>query len=384
VEGRSGGVSRGHVGILTTYHVHEDGTRIIYGGAERYALEFTRMLLEMGYDVAWWQIGSGWIQEVTHGVPLYSIPLQEAAYQTCPALNQAFFEQARGIDYAVYFSTLLAYPQAFERSIAISHGIYWDYPTWETIVPTERHRREWRQRWWMALNGPQRVVCCDTATIRFITATWPGLVGKLEYIPNFVDLTAFYLPDEDDGERDEVRVLFPRRLTSVRGVNETLAVMDELLEKFPQLEFYVVGRGHSDHQERDMLRWAAARARAYYFWRPAHLMPSVYRNVDIVLVPSKASEGTSLSCLEAMASGRAVIAGGTGGLTDLIIDGYNGLLLRPLTVSALRDSLERLVNDPQLRRSLGRRARMTAEAFGLERWKVRWQRVIERVFHRGG
>ena len=60
-------------------------------------------------------------------------------------------------------------------------------------------------------------------------------------------------------------------------------------------------------------------------------MPQVYRYADIVLIPTKAAEGTSLSCLEAMASGRAVIAGCVGGLSDLIVDGYNGLLLRPLT-----------------------------------------------------
>ncbi|MDQ7793832.1 MAG: glycosyltransferase family 4 protein [bacterium] len=372
-------MAKGRVGVLTTYHVHEDGKRVIYGGAERYGIEFTRMLVEMEYDVTWWQIGSGWTQEVIPGVPLHSVPLREAAYQTCPSLNRAFFEQADRIDHAVYFSTLLAYPQAFERSIAISHGVYWDYPTWETIVPTERHRAEWRARWYAALNKPQKVVSCDTATIRFITATWPGLAEKLEYVPNFVNLEEFHPPDADAG-RASVRVLLPRRLTAVRGINETLTAMERLLAAYPQLEFHLVGRGHSDHQERDMLRWAHEHPRAYYYWRPPHLMPHVYRNMDIVLIPSKAAEGTSLSCLEAMAVGRAVVAGCTGGLTDLILDGYNGLLLRPVTVRTLVEAIEALVTGPDLRRELGERAEATARAFGLDQWKERWRRVIERVF----
>lgn len=372
-------MGKGHVGVLTTYHLHEDGNRVIYGGAERYGTEFTRMLLEMGYDVTWWQIGSGWTRELIPGVPLHSVPQREAPYQTCPTLNQAFFEQADRIDYAVYFSTLLAYPQAFEKSISISHGIYWDYPTWETIVPAGRHRAEWRERWCIALNRPQKVVSCDTATIRFITATWPGLAEKLEYIPNFVDLEAFQPPGPEP-ERETVRVLFPRRLTAVRGIHETLAVMERLLEVYPQLEFHLVGRGHSDHQERDMMRWANEHSRAHYYWRPPHRMPHIYRNVDIVLIPSKASEGTSLSCLEAMASGRAVVAGCTGGLTDLIIDGYNGVLIRPVTVRTLAEAVEKLLASAELRRELGARAAATARAFGLKQWRERWRRVIERVF----
>ncbi len=109
-------------------------------------------------------------------------------------------------------------------------------------------------------------------------------------------------------------------------------------------------------------------------------MPHIYRQADIVLIPTRSAEGTSLSCLEAMASGKAVIAGCTGGLTDLIIDGYNGLLLRPLTAKSLSESLELLINEPELRRSLGEKAQDTARAFSLEIWKKRWLKLIGQVF----
>lgn len=374
-------MSRGKVGVLTTYHVHNDGERIIYGGAERYGVEFTKMLTEMGFDVAWWQIGSGWTAEVIPGVPLYTIPAGDVSYQTCPLLNHAFHEQAEGIQYAVYFSTLLAYPRALERSISISHGIYWDYPTWEQMVPTEEHRREWRRRWKEALERVQRVVSCDLATIRFVTSTWPGLASKLEYVPNFVDLSQFFPPrDEEPKNRQAVRILYPRRLTSVRGINETMAAISRLNQEYDHLEFHIVGRGHSDDREREMLAWAAHQPNVYYYWQPPHAMPQVYRYADIVLIPTKAAEGTSLSCLEAMASGRAVIAGCVGGLSDLIVDGYNGLLLRPLTARRLADAIRRLVDRPDERRRIGQNALNTAIAFSLTRWKRRWARVIDRTF----
>ena len=58
-------------------------------------------------------------------------------------------------------------------------------------------------------------------------------------------------------------------------------------------------------------------------------MHEVYESTDISLIPTLYSEGTSLSCLEAMASGNVVIANRIGGLTDLIINGYNGYLIEP-------------------------------------------------------
>src|SRR5690606_22455733 len=157
---------------------------------------------------------------------------------------RAFHEQAEPLDFAVYFTTLLAYPEALDKSIAVSHGIYWDYPLWESTVPTEEHRREWRYRWWSALNKPRRIVSCDTATIRFVNATWPGLANRFTYIPNFVDLDVFR-PCAQEPVRDAVRVLFPRRLTGVRGINETVAAAEKLMAKYPHVEFHIVGRGHN-------------------------------------------------------------------------------------------------------------------------------------------
>ena len=57
----------------------------------------------------------------------------------------------------------------------------------------------------------------------------------------------------------------------------------------------------------------------------------LYRLADIVLVPSVHSENveeaTSLSALEAMASGRPLIAGNVGGLAEMVVDGETGLLV---------------------------------------------------------
>lgn len=371
-------MTKGKVGILTTNYYNPEGNRIIYGGAERYGLELTKLLLELDYKVAWWQVGTGWQKEMLPGVPLYSIPETGDNFQTCPRLNQSFYEQAVQVDFAIYFVTFLAYPQVLEKSISISHGIFWDYPGFDAVIPTEEHRRERLRRLWLAFNGPQKIVSVDTATIQWATTTWPGLWHKFEYIPNFVDLNLFS-PPEQERKDGKIRILFPRRLTSVRGINEAARAAEILTKKYDHLEFHFVGRAHDDNLEKEMVRWSAKHPNIYYYWKAPQDMPKVYQNVDIVLIPSKSTEGTSLSCLEAMAAGCGVIASYVGGLPNLIIDGYNGLLIRP-TVANLVAAIEELAFNPDLRKRLGQKAREVANNFNLEKWKRSWIKVIDEVF----
>lgn len=370
------------VGILTTNHFSPDGNRIVYGGAERYALELSRLLLDLGFRVEWWQIGTGWQRELMPGVLVRSMPASDAPYQTLPQLNQLFNERAVAYDLAIYFVVFLAYPSAIERSIAISHGIWWDYPGFDALNPTARDREEWLRRLWIAITGPRKIVSVDTAFIQWATATWPGVAHRFEYIPNFVDLQAFAADEaaarDPRAETRPLRILFPRRLTGVRGLNEMARAAEILTAARDDVEFHFVGRAHDDKLEKEVLEWALTHDRIYYYWKPPHEMPQVYRAMDIVVIPSRSSEGTALSCLEAMAAGKAVVASYVGGLPNLIIHGYNGILVHP-TVENLVSVLDELASEPDLRARLGARAREVATCFSLHVWRLRWTRLLREL-----
>jgi N-acetylglucosaminyldiphosphoundecaprenol N-acetyl-beta-D-mannosaminyltransferase len=86
----------------------------------------------------------------------------------------------------------------------------------------------------------------------------------------------------------------------------------------------------------------------------------LYLLADIVLVPSVHSENveeaTSLSALEAMASGRPLIAGAVGGLAEMVVDGVNGLLV-PADPKALAAAILRVAAAPELGSRLAAAAR---------------------------
>ena len=86
-----------------------------------------------------------------------------------------------------------------------------------------------------------------------------------------------------------------------------------------------------------------------------------YRELDIFVLPSLA-EGTSISILEAMASGAAVIATRVGGNPALLDGGAAGRLVPSNDSTALANALRDLSASPESRALLGQRARTRAVA----------------------
>ncbi len=80
---------------------------------------------------------------------------------------------------------------------------------------------------------------------------------------------------------------------------------------------------------------------------------AAYRSSRMVVVPSIWEEPCPTVALEAMASGRAVVASRIGGLTDIVDHGVTGLLVRPNHPGALADAIESLLDDPKLNEAMG-------------------------------
>lgn len=175
------------------------------------------------------------------------------------------------------------------------------------------------------------------------------------------------------------RILYPRRISSERGIIPMMLAADKLLGAFPDVEVEFAGE----------LVEGSTVGRAFRYWQRTHPhtarihqhtydfkdIRDAYHRADIVVIPTLFSEGTSYACLEAMSCGLPVIASNVGGLNDLIQDGFNGLLVPP-GEQALTAALVRLVQDRPERERLGIYARETALSYDLSIWRSRWSRVL--------
>jgi len=100
----------------------------------------------------------------------------------------------------------------------------------------------------------------------------------------------------------------------------------------------------------------------------AEELPEFYAASDLLALPSKdMSEGFGLTLLEANASGRPCIASNTGGIPEVIRDGYNGLLVPPNDPQALAQGILSIAKDVNVRRRMGEIGRKVALTHD---WKV--------------
>ena len=216
-------------------------------------------------------------------------------------------------------------------------------------------------------------VSVDANSINVIRASRPDLARSLSYVPNYVGSEFFVEPKRDPGR---VRLLYPRRLYGPRGYWLLAGIVPELIGSYLNLD--IVFLGDSDEKERNH----AASLKRRYPGRVDHAvalpdaMPNHYAEADISVIPTANSEGTSLSALEALAAGNAVIASDVGGLGNIIIDEHNGLLISP-AADALHKAICRLIDDAALRERLQREGRNSARAFSKEKWSRFWRSTLE-------
>ncbi|NBD26844.1 glycosyltransferase family 4 protein [Paenibacillus glycinis] len=366
---------------LNGYSEGEQFTRPFGGGLERYMHELCAVVQAKGWRSVVHQLSYyRAFDTVYEGTRVRGYPYE---------LNDiagAFDRMAEDAEGLIVYASCIWHPIAYKPgSIGICHGINWDWPDFgDKVKSGVAYMIQ------LAVDGLDRLVSVDSHFQTYCRAVCQfDDSEKLVLLPNAVD-TAWFSKADDGAEppdSGQLRLLFPRRLSYERGIVPMMLATDLLLEEFPTLTVEFAGE----------LVEQTPVAVAFHAWRQSHPRPSrivhntyafqavrdAYRAADVVVIPTVYSEGTSLSCLEAMSCGSAVVATNVGGLNDLLTDGFNGRLVAP-TVQALHAAVKELLEDAPLRARYGEYARKTAAAFDLKRWQRRWTALLEEQFARIG
>jgi glycosyltransferase involved in cell wall biosynthesis len=91
-------------------------------------------------------------------------------------------------------------------------------------------------------------------------------------------------------------------------------------------------------------------------------MPRLYEDADIVVYPTIGEEPYGLVPIEAMSSGRPVVASRSGGINETVVDGVTGFVVAKGDPVMLADRLAALMDDASLARTMGAEGRRRVEA----------------------
>jgi phosphatidylinositol alpha-mannosyltransferase len=106
----------------------------------------------------------------------------------------------------------------------------------------------------------------------------------------------------------------------------------------------------------------------------ASVLPRIYASSDIFCTPASGGESFGIVLLEAMATGVPVLASAIPGFAQVVEAGRDGVLVPPRQPEAWARELAALLDDPELRRSMGRNGIAKARRYD---WKVVVDSVLD-------
>jgi glycosyltransferase involved in cell wall biosynthesis len=204
-----------------------------------------------------------------------------------------------------------------------------------------------------------------------ISLSWSIPINKIKVLPNPID-TNLFRPSSTGEKKKEI--LYVGRLQYNKGVFDLIEAVKPLLKEHPDLTVRLIGKdlktpkcinsSYETASEEILSRVPTENKKQVKImgWVSLDELIGFQQQAMCAIVPSRGFESFSYTLTEHMACGTAVIATQCGGPTEIINNEEDGLLVPAGDVTALTNTMRRLITNPELCRELGGRARKKAEA----------------------
>jgi glycosyltransferase involved in cell wall biosynthesis len=259
----------------------------------------------------------------------------------------------------------------YERSIR--YGLYGgDLDSFQRVGG--RRVRALRSARNLALRRTSRILI-PSESLRGLAAAWGIRADQIEVLPNPVEVPPAL------GEREELRrrhglegptLVFAGRLSVQKAVDVAL----DALTRLDGLDLVLAGDGPDAEKLRALAGELGLDGRARFLGpQPRSTVFELLRAGDAVVLPSK-WENFPHVLVEALAVGTPVIATAAGGVTEIVRDGENGLLVPPEDSEALAAAIRRYFEDAGLRERLRAAGPRSVERFSPEPIYARLEELL--------
>jgi glycosyltransferase involved in cell wall biosynthesis len=241
-------------------------------------------------------------------------------------------------------------------------------PADETSRYLPQYVHWWRSRGWAGrykLRRADGLVVVSGALKDYYVERYALEPARVTVVPNGAD-TDLFRPDTPcdpafprDPERP--RIGYVGSFQAWHALDQLGRLVGAVARERPQTRFLMVGSGNG---VADVRREAGlGDERLVFTGRVDHArVPGLVASLDIGILAEAAAYQCPLKVVEWMAAGKAVVAPAYPPLRELLHHGREGLLFEPGNMDAMRAAIVRLVDEPELRRSLGAAAAARAQA----------------------
>lgn len=196
---------------------------------------------------------------------------------------------------------------------------------------------------------------------------------KIEVIP----LSAAISKIKGNGT-DDKEILFVGRLVERKGIHYLIEAFNILHEEIPH-RLVIVGDGPERDELKNLVCRLELQSRVLFTGKISDDdLQKYYRRSSFFVLPAiydrkGDTEGLGVVLLEAMSYSKPVIASKVGGITDIVINNLNGLLVQPANPQDLAKAIRLLAKDNSVRKKLGEGAKKTVDE------KFNWHTITNRI-----
>ncbi|MBM4432866.1 MAG: glycosyltransferase family 4 protein [Chloroflexi bacterium] len=199
--------------------------------------------------------------------------------------------------------------------------------------------------------------------------------GEYEIIPNGVDVQHFSpetspIPKFGD---EKLNILFVGRLEKRKGFDYLLEAYKKVKREIPNSRLIVVGPGTMLRRKyENQIMAEGIKDVVFAGYASYDELPRFYKTADIFCAPATSWESFGIVLLEAMATGKPVVASNIEGYAGVVTNSVDGLLVPPKDSESLAQALLYLMKDETLRREMGARGRLKAQDYS-------WEHIARRI-----
>ncbi len=215
-----------------------------------------------------------------------------------------------------------------------------------------------------------------------------GIRQKLSIIPMGVHTKSIRINADKDQLRNKYKlfskknILFIGRFSEKKGIIYLIRAMPLVLSKVNDVCFILCGDGHLRSKIEHIVDCMDLRSHVIFTGYITNEEKNDYLGLaDILVVPSIVTdlgdtEGLPVVILEGLAAGKAIITSDVSGIHDVIIDGYNGLLMEQKNSEILANKILYLLDDTRLLECLSKNALDSSPNYD---WDVIGNKIITSI-----